>query len=191
MYNNIDKYKTLIIFVASKEEADLLLPKDIDNYPMVYTVITGYGMGGTIERMSEYDHGETILNVGFVGVPETMELHKLYSVSTSILGPNDNNFNKPSYLQTIEGLPQLPCITVTDFETNPSRFYPKTCYSKEYLIDMELYPLAKYFDNVYSIKVPSDSGDLKEYFNQVNKKKELQAVKSQIETIIKSLINYD
>lgn len=81
----------------------------------------------------------------------------------------------------------LPCVSVTDFETNPDRFYPTTCYTKDYVVDMELYPIASYFDNVYAIKVPSDRGDIKDYYNQKNNRARLNILKARIKDIILEL----
>ena len=179
--------KRIILFIASKDESDLLLSDELDKLP-IYTLITGYGMGGAIYNMREYSTDCIVLNIGFCGAPTNMKLTELYSISTSILGPNINNFNKPKVIKTIKDLPQLPCITVNDFETNPDRFYPDTCYSKEYVIDMELYPLANYFDTVYALKIPSDHGDLKEYFTQDKNKIKLSKLRSQIHNIIIDLL---
>lgn len=185
------KNEPLLILVASKEEEELLIPSGLDNICKYYTIITGYGLGNTIQAIKEYAHECPVLNIGFVGVPSHMGLRDIYSINTSILGPNENSFNKPINLQTLKDLPQLPCITVTDFETNPDRFYPKTCYSKDYVIDMELYALANYFDTVYSIKIPSDKGDLKDYFSQSSHKKELNKIKNSIYNIIDDMYDQE
>lgn len=183
--------KTIVLFVASKEEADLLLSPDLENLGPVFQVITGYGLGGTIQQMKEYSPDTLAINVGFVGIPSHMDLHNLYSVNTSILGPNVNNINKSVVLKTIDSLPHIPCITVNDFETETDRFYPNTCYTKEYLIDMELYALANHFDTVYSLKVPSDKGNLDEYINQDRYKQDLAKVRNEIYNIIYNLVNVD
>lgn len=181
----------VVIFVASKEEADLLLSEDIDNIGPVFTVITGYGLGGTIREMSNFDKGTIAVNIGFVGIPSEMELHKLYSVNTSILGPNNNSINKPVIINTIDSLQQLPCITVNDFETDTDRFYPSTVYTKEYLIDMELYALANYFDTVYALKIPSDRGDMHDYENQHIHKQSLANIRNTIYNIIYNICGTD
>lgn len=179
--------ETILIFVASKEEADLLLLPEIEQLPNTYIIITGYGLGGTIYNMREFGHDTIAVNVGFTGVPNTMEIHKLYSVNTSILGPNVHNINRPKVLSTIDGLPQVPCITVTDFETDPERFYPNTCYTKDYLVDMELYAIANFFDTVYALKIPSDNGDMDEYDSQTKYKDKLSSIRYKIYDIVSNL----
>lgn len=170
----------LIIFVASKEEADLLIDSRLYNKENVYIVITGFGVGNVLQAIKEYGPDATVINIGFVGTSNELTIHKLYNINTSLLGPNENNLNKPIVLNTIEDLPHIPCITVNDFETNPSRFYPKTCYTEDYVVDMELYILANYFNNVYAFKIPSDTGDLKEYYSQGKYKDKLNNLRGNI-----------
>lgn len=179
---------SIILMVASKDEEELLIPKGLENEFNIYTVITGYGMGNVINAYKEFDPECTVINIGFVGAPIHIE-NRLYSIGTSILGPNEHAFNRQFNLKTIDSIPTLPCITVADFETNPNRFYPKTCYSKDYVIDMELYAIASYFDNVYSIKIPSDNGNLKDYFSQKDKKKELQRVRNVVSDLIQEILD--
>lgn len=178
----------ILILVASKEEADLLLSRELDNFDNIHIVITGFGFGATIKSIREYAHECLAINVGFVGVPEHMELYKLLSINTSILGPNEKNITKPVTLKAVDSLPQLPCVSVADFEENPSKYYPNTVYTKDYVIDMELYILANFFDNVYSIKVPSDNGSMAMYDSISDYKAALSQIRTKIYNIICEIV---
>lgn len=180
--------KKLIICIASKEEADLLIPSGLEDLP-VYTVITGYGMGATVNAIREYAYDDcTVLNIGFVGATDGLDIHELYNINVSLLGPNEHNLSPNRVLPTFDNMETIPCVTVTDFEVNPKRFYPKTCYTKDYVVDMELYTLANYFNKVYSIKIPSDTGSMDEYYSQHKYKDKLNILKYRIYDIIKELI---
>lgn len=177
----------ILLCVATKEEAELLLPSGLEDLP-VYTLITGIGFGNTINALKDYAFDDVIvLNIGFVGATKDLDINNLYNINVSLLGPNDNGLSPTRHLKLIKDLDTLPCVSVTDFETNPDRFYPTTCYTKDYVVDMELYPIASYFDNVYAIKVPSDRGDIKDYYNQKNNRARLNILKARIKDIILEL----
>ena len=154
------------IFIADEREAkEVKIPKELKN--KVVKVITGYGEYYTLKtiiKMFEknvFKKGDKFFNVGYVGA----NTHKIGDVV--LVGKSErerySSFAK-NKVYTLDKTSKVKCYTADDFveKTNHKGIF-----------DMELYILATIFPTIKSIKIVSDTLNLKQY-TKVDLKKSWQ-----------------
>ena len=119
---------------------------------------TGVGGLNVIKALAGIDRNTPIVNFGFAG-SNRLKIGGEYLVSKSKLYHPNVEYDEPEY--SLNG--QYPCFTSNDFVLS-------TDIKEPCLFDMELaYILALGFKNVVSLKIVSDSLNLAEYEEAVDR----------------------
>lgn len=176
----------IIILVASEQEKEVLLHKDLYKMPGVDIIVTGYGSRNVIKAIREYAFDDIqIYNIGLCAGTEHVPTDTLINVTASMPGFNYGNFQQPIKLKLLSTTNAFPCISAPGFINDVKQFFPNCCYSPAYVVDMELYTIASYFDNVIGLKVVSDSGDLDDYLQACEDFDAFEHIRKQILELIK------
>ena len=154
------------IFVADEKEfKEIKVPKKLENN--VKIIITGYGEYYTLKtiiglfKKGVFKKGDKFFNAGYVGA----NTHKIGDVV--LVGKSErerySSFAK-NKIYTLDKTSKVKCYTADDFveKTNHKGIF-----------DMELYILATIFPTIKSIKIVSDTLNLKQY-TKVDLKKSWQ-----------------
>lgn len=176
----------IIILVASEQEKQVLLHKDLYNMKGVDIIVTGYGSRNVIKAIREYAFDDIqIYNIGLCAGTEHVPTDTLINVTASTPGFNYGNFQQPIKLKLLSTANAFPCVSAPGFIEDIKQFFPNCCYSPAYVVDMELYTIASYFNNVIGLKVVSDSGDLDDYLQACEDFDAFEGIRNQILELIK------
>ena len=144
------------IFIADEREAkEVKIPKELKN--KVVKVITGYGEYYTLKtiiKMFEknvFKKGDKFFNIGFCGA-NTHNVGEVVIVGKSCREKPSNFAKDKTY--TLNRKSKVKCYSSSDF-------VEKTAHKG--IFDMELYMLATIFPKIKSIKIVSDTLNLKQY----------------------------
>lgn len=146
----------MIIVIAEKEELKLVEELGYINYPII---ITGVGGVNVINALKDISRDEYIINIGYAGsnklpINTQVEVRCCHTYHPSV------DFYENSF-KVLSNNNSYDCYTSTDFVTN-------TNIEEPCVFDMELaFICALGFKQVRSIKVVSDTLDLKEYRERI------------------------
>ena len=154
------------IFVADEKEfKEIKVPKELKD--KVKIIITGYGEYATLKTIIKlfekgvFKKGDKFFNVGYCGA-NAFDVGDVVIVGKSCREKPSNFAKDQTY--TLDKNSKVKCYTSDDFveKTNHKGIF-----------DMELYILATIFPKIKSIKIVSDTLNLKQY-TKVNLKKSWQ-----------------
>ena len=93
----------IIILVASEQEKQVLLHKELYNMKGVTIIVTGYGSRNVIKAIREYAFDDIqIYNIGLCAGTEHVPTDTLINVTASTPGFNYGNFQQPIKLKLKE-----------------------------------------------------------------------------------------
>lgn len=155
----------LILLLATDKEKKLLISDYLNNLPNVKIIITGIGQKDVINSIKEYDFSIPVINIGLTAGTDNIPKNTVIPVTSVMPGFNYGNHQSPITLNLLSKENAYPCVSAPGFITDIYQFFPESCYSHDYLVDMELYTIASYFKTTSALKVVSDSGDFDDYLS--------------------------
>lgn len=187
----MDKHREikLLILVATDEEKDLLLADEVKANSKVKIIVTGVGQKNVINSIREYCwDAVTILNIGLSAGTSNVPKDTIIPVTAVMPGFNYGNHQVPISLPLCQTENAFPCVSAPGFITDIHQFFPESCYSHDYVVDMELYTIASFFKKVYGIKVVSDDGNFDDYLSSLENYEAFTDLRFQILDIINNLL---
>lgn len=173
----------LLILVATEQEKRILIHEELEKLP-VKIIVTGIGSKNVINAIKEYAYEVPVINVGLAAGTKSIPADKLIPVTSVMPGFNFGNHQSPITLKLLQVKDAFPCVSAPGFITDVNQFFPESCYSHDYLVDMELYTIASYFKITSAFKVVSDNGDFDDYLSSLEDYEVLTEVRKQIYDII-------
>lgn len=173
----------LIILIATEQEKRILISEKVDKLP-IKVIVTGYGQKGVINSVKEYAHEVPVINIGLAAGTSKVPLDTLIPVTSVMPGFNYGNFQSHINLKLLKLENAHPCVSAPGFITDIEQFFPESCYSPNYVVDMELYSIASYFDTVSAFKVVSDNGDFEDYLSSLEDYEVMENIREEIYNII-------
>ena len=174
----------LIILVATEKEKKLLISDYIKDLSSVKVIVTGIGQKEVINSIKEYAYETPVLNLGLSAGTSAIPNNTLIPVTSVMPGFNYGNHQSPITLKLMSKENAYPCVSAPGFITDIGQFFPESCYSHDYLVDMELYTIASYFPNTSAFKVVSDNGDFDDYLSALEDYDIMEPVRREIYDII-------
>lgn len=178
-----NKDAKLLIIVATEQEKRILVSEEVNKLP-VKILVTNYGSRGVINAVKEYAHEVPVINVGLAAGTSKVPPDTLIPITSVMPGFNYGNFQSHINLKLLKLDNAHPCVSAPGFIQDVEQFFPESCYSPNYVVDMELYTIASYFDTVSAFKVVSDNGDFDDYLSSLEDYEVMENIRKEIYDIL-------
>lgn len=180
----------LLILVATEKEKRLLISDYLKDLTSVKIIVTGIGQKEVINTIKSCDFTTPVLNLGLAAGTSSIPRNEIIPVTSVMPGFNYGNHQSPITLKLLSKENAYPCVSAPGFITDIAQFFPESCYSHDYLVDMELYTIASYFSNTSAFKIVSDNGDFDDYLSALEDYEILEPIRREIYDIVcKKLAN--
>lgn len=174
----------LIILVATEKEKRLLISEYLSDLKSVKVIVAGIGQKEVINSIKEYAYDIPALNLGLAAGTSAIPNNTIIPVTSVMPGFNYGNHQSPITLKLLSKDNAYPCVSAPGFITDVGQFFPESCYSHDYLVDMELYTIASYFKSTSALKVVSDSGDFDDYLSSLEDYEIMEPVRREIYELV-------
>ena len=174
----------LLILVATEQERKILISEEVEKLP-IEVIVTGIGSNSVINSVREYCYDAVpVLNIGLVAGTQGVPKDTIIPVTAVMPGFNHGHFQQPISLTLLSKENAYPCVSAPGFITDVYQFFPESCYSHDYVVDMELYTIASFFKDTSALKVVSDDGEFDDYLSTIEDYDSLAPVRQQIYQLI-------